>query len=148
MEKLTSIRGKLLEGCVWDEKTEKLYFVDIEKMRIYQYDPKSRVCDFMQMPQPVSCIVLEHTSTMVAALKDGLYRVDLSHQHYEKIMENILEPDIRFNDGKCDPYGNLWLGSMNFDAETDRGSLYCISAEKWSYVKKKYKLNVTNFLYF
>lgn len=130
MKQLTSVEGKLLEGCVWDEKTQKLYFVDIDKMRIYQYNPQSRLYDCMQMPQPVSCIVPEDTATVVAALKDGLYRVDLTHQHYEKIMDDILEPDVRFNDGKCDAYGNLWVGSMSFRAETNKGSLYCIHAEK------------------
>lgn len=130
MEQVSSIQGMLLEGCVWDEKVQRLYFVDIDRKRIYQYNPQDQSCDFMQMSQPVSCIVLEHDSSLIAALQDGLYRVDPVQKRWNKIMNGILDKDVRFNDGKCDSYGNLWVGSMSFSAQLDRGSLYCICEEK------------------
>lgn len=39
MEKLTNLHGRLLEGCIWDECSEKLYFVDIECRKIYCLSP-------------------------------------------------------------------------------------------------------------
>ena len=39
MEKMTVLHGRLLEGCIWDECSEKLYFVDIECRKIYCLSP-------------------------------------------------------------------------------------------------------------
>ena len=39
MEKMTDLHGRLLEGCIWDECSEKLYFVDIECRKIYLSQP-------------------------------------------------------------------------------------------------------------
>ena len=38
-------------------------------------------------------------------------------------------PANRFNDGKCDPAGRLWAGTMEFDGEPDRGALYCLDTD-------------------
>jgi len=32
----------------------------------------------------------------------------------------------RFNDGKCDLFGNFWIGSMAIDEEANKGSLYSL----------------------
>lgn len=37
MKKITDLNVRLLEGCVWDEKKQVLYFVDIECRQIYRY---------------------------------------------------------------------------------------------------------------
>jgi sugar lactone lactonase YvrE len=39
----------------------------------------------------------------------------------------------RFNDGKCDPAGRLWVGTMAFDFHTGGGSLYALDANlQWT----------------
>jgi sugar lactone lactonase YvrE len=35
-----------------------------------------------------------------------------------------LDPDVRMNDGKCDPAGRFWAGTMELDGAPDRGALY------------------------
>ena len=35
----------------------------------------------------------------------------------------------RFNDGKCDPNGNLWVGSMHLEQSAPKASLYKIDAK-------------------
>jgi sugar lactone lactonase YvrE len=35
-------------------------------------------------------------------------------------------PNNRFNDGKCDPAGRFWAGTMDMDERGQRGSLYCL----------------------
>lgn len=63
MEKLTDIHGKLLEGCVWDEKKNCLYFVDIESFRIYRYELENKALSCKEMDTYVSCIVLNEDGT-------------------------------------------------------------------------------------
>jgi sugar lactone lactonase YvrE len=38
-------------------------------------------------------------------------------------------PRNRFNDGKCDPAGRLWAGTMSIDREPHAGSLYCLDTD-------------------
>jgi sugar lactone lactonase YvrE len=35
-------------------------------------------------------------------------------------------PENRFNDGKCDPAGRFWAGTMAISEAEDQGSLYCL----------------------
>ena len=129
MEKLTDIHGKLLEGCIWDEKEEVLYFVDIEKFRIYRMADSGEL-DELALYTYVSAIVLRDDGKLLAALQDGLYEIDFESKNIKKIMESGFSEEIRYNDGKCDRYGDLWIGSMYIDQDSPGakggGSLFCI----------------------
>ena len=103
MEKLTNLHGRLLEGCIWDERTDRLY------------------------------LVLKKDGTLIAALPDGLYHVDFDKRTAEKVMESCLPDSIRYNDGKCDPKGRLWLGSMAMvqdESAPHAGALFCIEKDQ------------------
>lgn len=131
MERITDIKGKLLEGCIWDEKNQDLYFLDIEKFRIYRYRYREKEpLDFLQLDTYVSCIVFNEDGALTAALQDGLYRVDFDGKKWSRFMESGFPASVRYNDGKCDPYGDLWAGSMYADQEmkgaADGGKLFCI----------------------
>ena len=130
---MTNIQGRLLEGCVWDEREEKLYFVDIEDRKIYCMDPNTRSLSDMEMKDYVSCIVLMPDGNLMAALPDGLYRVDFRERTAKKVMESCLPEGIRYNDGKCAPDGKLWIGSMAIcqdEQAPHAGALFCIEKEK------------------
>ena len=133
MEKMTNIHGSLLEGCVWDEREEKLYFVDIEGRKIYCLDPETGFLSGLEMKDYVSCIVLRPDGNLMAALPDGLYRVNFHERTAKKVMESCLPEEIRYNDGKCGPDGILWIGSMAICQNEDAqhvGALFCIEKEK------------------
>ncbi len=129
VERLTEIGGRLLEGCIWDERRCCLYFVDIEKFRIYCWkEGEELAC--LPMHTYVSAIVLREDGTLAAALQDGLYQVDFEKRTYSKRMDSGFPANIRYNDGKCDQYGDFWAGSMYVDQNEagakEGGSLFCI----------------------
>ncbi len=129
MEQLAKISGRLLEGPVWDSQKQVLYFVDIEDKKIYRYVPKSEIVKKLDLHSYVGCLVLETTGKLIAAMADGLYRIDFEQHMYQKVMDSPFNQGIRFNDGKCDRYGNLWVGTMAIDQSLnakEAGSLYCI----------------------
>lgn len=133
MKKILNIKGNLLESCVWDEYSEQLYFVDILCRKIYILGASDNHLDEIEMQDYVGCVVPEEQGRLLAALSDGLYLVDLGLQMKEKIMDKSLPKGFRYNDGKCDAAGRLWVGSMAIDqenAEKGTGSLYCIEKGK------------------
>ena len=71
MEKITNLQGKLLEGCVWDEILQVLYFIDIEFRKLYQYAPDTETLLMMEMHDYIGCIVLEPSGTLAAAMQIG-----------------------------------------------------------------------------
>lgn len=132
MKKITDIRGELLEGCIWDQESQTLYFIDIEGKKIYALWESGKELEKIDVPEPVGCIVLEKEGTLIAALSDGLYRIDFQQKTADKVMGRILENGIRFNDGKCDDRGRLWVGSMAVCQDENaygKGALYCIQEE-------------------
>jgi len=59
------------------------------------------------------------------ALQEGFYFLDTDSGKLTSIAdpeEHI--PDNRFNDGKCDPAGRFWAGTMAQDHHADAGHLY------------------------
>ena len=133
MEKMTDLHGRLLEGCIWDECSEKLYFVDIECRKIYCFRPDCESLNQMELPDYVSDLVLKKDGTLIAALPDGLYHVDFDKRTADKVMESCLPDGIRYNDGKCDPKGRLWLGSMAMaqdESAPHAGALFCIEKDQ------------------
>jgi len=49
----------------------------------------------------------------------------------------------RFNDGKCDPHGRLWVGTMAENCEGKEGSLICFNPDK-SYTVERQNVGISN----
>ena len=61
------------------------------------------------------------------ALENGIFHLDLETEKMNLICNPLEELDtIRFNDGKCDPAGRLWVGSMSLKFKKGAASLYRI----------------------
>jgi len=82
------------------------------------------------MPERVGCIALSTRSTAIAAMETGVYEVALADPPVLTLLASAehARPHMRFDDGRCDASGRLWVGSMHMDmslACTD-GALYCL----------------------
>jgi sugar lactone lactonase YvrE len=121
------------EVPIWDEASRKLYFIDIIGSNILIYHDETGELRKIPAGQNIGSIVLTEEGGIIANLVDGIYRVDESAG--EKSFIANPESDIknnRFNDGKCDPSGRMWVGTMSrtldsgFGDYIPRGSLYCM----------------------
>jgi len=63
-------------------------------------------------------------------MRDGIYlsSADASRQQLHAAVEMEL-PSNRMNDAACDPQGRLWAGTMSFEAEPGKGTLYRIDSD-------------------
>jgi sugar lactone lactonase YvrE len=114
------------EGAIWDAKYGELLWLDIEKGKFFIYNPalnNNAVKDLGQMPGTVVPAV---NGSIVVAMKSGIYvfsRKDSSLRKMKPFPETD-KPFNRFNDGKCDPTGRLWVGTLSLKDEAKQGSLY------------------------
>jgi len=124
-------KGALLgESPVWDEINEKLFWVDILSGLLFCYDPKKQVNNTFDVGEHVGSIALRENGKQVLAMKSGFAFYDVDIQKLTKITdpESHLSGN-RFNDGKCDPSGRFWAGTLAYDLTEDAGSLYCLGAQ-------------------
>jgi sugar lactone lactonase YvrE len=128
-------RTKLGEGAVWDHESARLLWVDIVKGKIFHYDWSSGVNKHVDLRQSVGTVVPHTGDSVVAALSKGVCVIDLGSGRVTKFLGNPErdEPENRWNDGKCDPHGRLWVGSMNTFCAGRTGALYSVSKDgEWA----------------
>lgn len=119
------INSKLGEGALWNYKTQEFYWVDIEGKILNIYNPKTKTNKVIKTPSRVGTVVPYTKQQAVVALEDGIYKINLENGDLKQISN--VESDItenRFNDGKCDPKGNLWVGSMHLKESLPNANLY------------------------
>jgi sugar lactone lactonase YvrE len=120
------LEAELGEGPVWVERDQALWFVDIKKQQIHQYDPASGSGQSWQSPEQVGFILPAEGGGFVAGLQSGLYRFDERDGAFDLIIE--VEPQLptnRLNDGVADPAGRLWFGTMDNSERAKSGAFYC-----------------------
>jgi sugar lactone lactonase YvrE len=65
------------------------------------------------------------------ALLDGIYELDLETEK----LTFICQPETprvesnKYNDGKCDAKGRLWVGTMDINSATGKGALYVVKGK-------------------
>lgn len=120
--------NRLGEGPVWDERLGELFWVDIEERKLQRYRPRDGRCAAYGFGQKIGCAVPAEGGTWILGLADGFYRFDPVTEQTELIVRTD-EPDAgnRMNDGKCDPAGRLWAGTVSAKWQRD-ASLYMLEA--------------------
>ncbi|XP_043289097.1 uncharacterized protein [Venturia canescens] len=129
----------LTEGPHWDIDDQVLYFVDIPKQTLFCYDPATgKVTNaYIKNGQlGVAIPVSGKKNTFVGGAGTDFVQIVWDPK------TNNTEPDVkvlatvdtdrngtRFNDGKIDPKGRFWAGTMGIELEPELGSLYRIGSD-------------------
>jgi sugar lactone lactonase YvrE len=124
------IKAEIGEGSFWTHETQELYWVDILSNQLHIYNPKTQTNRSVTTPSNIGTVVPIDKSRAVAALQDGIYIINTDSG--ETTLLSDVEQDIpsnRFNDGKCDPSGRLWAGSMAYDQAPKVANLYMINSK-------------------
>ena len=124
------------EGPVWHQNLQKLFWVDIEGKKINYLDPKDdsvTTHSFNRMP---GALVPIDNEQFLVAFEDGIavYEWTTKKLTYQNYLWKDNEK-IRANDGKCDPNGNFWIGTMHLDLQPKAGNLYLINPGFTSWIK-------------
>ena len=120
-------KSTLGEGTLWVKQLNSLFFVDIKKKKILILNLKTKKKKILKLNKEIGFIVQIKKNIFILGLKSELRIInlkDLKTLHSIPIESN--KPNNRINDGKTDPAGRLWFGTMDNLEKKQTGSLYCL----------------------
>lgn len=118
------------EGPIWDSEKGVLYWVDIMSSRLYAYDPATGANRAFDVGQHVGTVVPRASGGVMLAVRDGFAAYDPATEELTRIHDpEADQPNNRFNDGKCDPAGRFWAGTMAYADQSTQGALYRMDAD-------------------
>jgi sugar lactone lactonase YvrE len=123
--------AKLGEGAVWHPEKEALLWVDIPAGKIFMYKPEEGIIQDITLESMVGTVVpASGRYFAVAAQETGIFGLseDGTKDLIAGFPPNAL-PNVRFNDGKCDPMGRLWVGTMHNEIKDGAANLYMLQED-------------------
>ncbi len=115
------------EGPVWDVNLKSICWVDILLGKIHEYTPGTKSHKTISVNQMIGAVAICKSGHFVGALKNGFGFIDRKSGAVSMIANPEPHlPGNRFNDGKCDPQGRFWAGTMSHTDEPKKGSLYLL----------------------
>jgi len=129
---LDSSVSELGESPFWHPHEQSLYWVDIPGRALLRTRGRPGAGHRVErwaLPSEPGCATPARSGGLVVALRDGIYRA----RTWGGELQQIVRADhdvrtMRFNDGKCDPLGRLWVGSINEAKDAASAALYCLDA--------------------
>ncbi len=114
---------KLGEGPLWNPKRQQFFWFDIlGKTLMTRTSEGQKTWTF---DRHVSAAGWVGEDALLIASETDLFRFDLTTGKEETIVS--LEADnplTRSNDGRADPWGGFWIGTMGFNGEPGAGAIY------------------------
>lgn len=119
------------EGSLWDGEAKRLLWVDIMGGEIHAFDPAmGKDTLLFKTGHPIGTVVRRERGGLAVASKSGFAFVSEEAETLEPICNPEKDkPGNRFNDGKCDPAGRFWAGTMGMEGGSGNGSLYRLDAD-------------------
>ena len=124
---------QLGEGCVWDEKRNAIHYIDINCFKVFTYYIETKKIKTFDIQDYIGCVVLDKENNLIVCARNKIIKLNVETGEKIVICTIEQEPHLRFNDGKCDVNGNLWVGSMPMEITEENkctGKLYCIKNNK------------------
>ena len=126
---LVDAKSRHGEGSWWDAQRSALYWLDCigAKLHITQTNGVDHEVRLPFMPMTV---VPHREGGFVFATPDAVVRADEACTAFRTMAAVChASTDMRFNDGKCDPAGRLFIGSMGTAGQQDAGVLYRVNLD-------------------
>lgn len=126
-------RAQLGECPLWSVEEGRLYWVDIDGRAVHRFDPATGTDEAVDLPgRPGSLALTATARELLVAMEGRLGFLSFDDASWRDWVE--LEPDgngNRLNDGRCDPAGRFWVGTMHDPAAATEamGSLYRVEAD-------------------
>ncbi len=126
---VTSQPNELGESPFWHPDEQMLYWVDGIGQQIHRLNVFMGSVESWAMPSEPGCIAPATSGGLVIALRDGVYRAKDWGGDLQLLAAAVHDPaTTRFNDGKADPCGRFWVGSLYEPRDANLAQLFCLDA--------------------
>lgn len=118
------------EGACWFPAEQRLYWVDILRCEVHRFDPDTGRDDVRRVPCHVAMVQPTTRGDLILATRDGLARMNFDSGKFTLLCDPEADlPGNRFNDGKPDPRGRLFAGSLAYDGSDKKANLWRIEPD-------------------
>ncbi len=130
VELIVDRQAGLGEGPVWDDRAGRLWWLDIVGGSVHRLDPATGADEALDVHRPVGAVGLRARGGIVAAAEDSLGTIDEAAGRFEPLVRiSADEHSTRLNDGKPDPAGRFWVGTMAYDERPGGGAFYRVDPD-------------------
>jgi sugar lactone lactonase YvrE len=113
------------ESPVWWAAAGKLVFVDITGRRLHRFDPVSKQHEVDPVAEDIGCVAPAKGGGYVAGLRSGLWLLDAAGAKVRQLAANPQDAAThRFNDGRVDPRGRYFAGTLDEPKADGDAGLY------------------------
>ena len=124
---ISEVISDLGEGPIWSANTNSVTWTDITQNTFHTADIDTGKTLSFGVPSMVGAIAHSKEGGYIAATQKGFARIGVDGKYSP--LHSFLPDDMRMNDGKVDPSGRFWAGSMALSFEKGRGSLYVLEKD-------------------
>lgn len=118
-----------LEGeCpLWHGAEQALYYIDIAGKAVHRHRIDDGNHQVWHLPSEPGCIALCQDGGLVVAMRSGIALLNTDDGSLSSVLDAPYDSSkIRFNDGRCDSAGRLWVGTLYEPRDRAGGTLYCL----------------------
>ena len=127
---ISDSRCLLGEGPMWSPRDGALYWVDILTPAVHRLDTAKGVETETKLGSMVSVVIPKATGGLLLATSSGLVTFDAETKRLTPLCHPESDrPGNRYNDGKCDRMGRLWIGTLDMATAANRGNLFRVDAD-------------------
>ena len=113
------------EGVLWHPLRHSLFWFDINNKCMFERTIEAKKAKIWQFDEYVSAAGWVNYNQLMIASESKLFLFHLENKRLDAIVP--LEKENKFtrsNDGRADPFGGFWIGTMAKQAELNEGAIY------------------------
>ena len=112
------------EGPLWHPDRQTLFWFDIDQRLMYEKAIGGSRIEY-RFDRTVTAAGLIDESHLLIASERDLFRFDLNSLEEEILCPLEADrPETRSNDGRADPRGGFWIGTMGYEPDSTTGAIY------------------------
>ncbi|HEY0064171.1 MAG TPA: SMP-30/gluconolactonase/LRE family protein [Telluria sp.] len=125
------------ECPLWHAAERNIYWVDIGGLAVHRVHPLTGEHRQWAMPSEPSALAIHTHGGMLVATRDGVVHLDTGSGAVTPVAAAPYDTaTTRFNDGRVDPAGRFWIGTIFEPRDRQAAEMYCLDkgslSLKWS----------------
>ncbi len=113
------------ESPFWHPAEQALYWSDIPGRTLHRLEPAASRHQSWSFDTEIGSCAPMADGGLLLAMRDGLWHFDTSSGRRVLFVAAPYDPGTeRFNDGKCDPHGRFWVGTVYEPRKPPLAALY------------------------